>query len=305
MGTTIQSISYDEIENNVLLTEEGSEELIGDSKVISFKKDMKAFKNYLLCENLAPATIKIYISSVERYYEEYRVITKISLLKWRTSLIEKYMPQGVNQKLHAMNKYLTYINRKGLKLKSVKVQRKTYLENVVSFDDYKYFLDSLKHDYDYLTYFIVKFIACTGARVSELVRFRVDDVKNGYMDIVGKGGKYRRIYIPIKLKEEALEWFERDEILYGPVFSINDRPLKSASVSHRLKKAASKYPKLPIECIYPHSFRHMYAKKLISEGIDLLLLADLMGHSSLEITRMYTRLTSYEQAEVVNKVVTW
>ncbi len=304
-SNSIRSISNAQAYDEVYVTIEGAEELIEDGKVISFKKDAKAFANYLFKENLSPATVTCYTTVIDKYFKEYRVITKTNLLKWKASLVEHYMPQGVNQKIHAMNKYLTYINRRGLKLKSVKVQRKQFLENVISFEDYKYFLMRLKRDYDYTSYFLVKFIACTGARVSELVKFRVEDVNKGYMDIVSKGGKYRRIYIPNKLREEALLWLERDEITYGPIFMVNDHAIKSSTVNARLKKAAKKYPKIPIECIYPHSFRHMYAKKLISEGIDLLLLADLMGHSSLEITRMYTKMTSAEQAAIVNRIVTW
>lgn len=291
--------------DSIIISMEGSEELIPDVKVVSFKKDAKYFENYLLRENLSPATIRAYTTIINKYFAESRVITKIGLLKWRNDIIEHYSPRGANQKIHAMNKYLTYINRKGLKLKSVKVQQKPFLENVVSFEDYQYFLNRLKADNDWTTYFLIKFIACTGARVSELVKFKVEDVKNGYMDLVGKGGKYRRLYIPAKLRKEALNWLEREQIDYGPIFTYRYEPIKSGGVNSRLKRSASRYPKIPLECIYPHSFRHMYAKKLISEGVDLMLLADLMGHSSLEITRIYTRMTAREQRDIVDKLVTW
>ncbi len=290
---------------SILVTTEGAEELIADEKVVSFKKDMRYYKNYLLKEDLSPATIKCYMGVANKFFEDYRAITKLSLLKWRAKLMEDYSPRGVNQKIHAMNKYLTYINRRGLKLRSVKVQQRTFVDNVVSFDDYQYFLKMLKRDNDKVTYFMVKFIACTGARVSELTRFKVEDVRKGYMDIIGKGRKYRRLYIPVKLQKEALRWLEDEQIEYGPIFTYRDNPIKSSGVNSRLKRAASKYPKLPLECIYPHSFRHMYAKKLISNGVDLLLLSDLMGHSNLEVTRIYTRLSSTEQKEVVDKLVTW
>lgn len=296
---------YSSEAEDILLTTEGAEELIADEKVISFKKDMRYYKNYLLKEDLSPSTIKCYINIANKFFEEYHAITKLSLLKWKSKLMENYSPRGANQKIHAMNKYLTYINRKGLKLKSVKVQQRPFVDNVVTFDDYQYFLKRLKRDDDKITYFMVKFIACTGARVSELTKFKVEDVKKGYMDIYGKGRKFRRLYIPVKLQKEALTWLEDKQLEYGPIFTYRDNPVKSSGVNSRLKRAAAKYPKLPLECIYPHSFRHMYAKKLIANGVDLLLLSDLMGHSNLEVTRIYTRLSSSEQKAVVDKLVTW
>ena len=276
-----------------------------DEKVIPMK-DLSNFKRYLRTNNMSDNTIKIYCASIKVYQEMFNNnITKTNLLRYKTWLIENYAPRSVNQKIQAMNKYLTYLNKKGLKLTCVRIQNKPFLENVITFEDYKYFIKMLKKDNNRLTYFLVRFIACTGARVSELVQFRVEHVRKGYMDLYGKGTKVRRIYIPKKLQKEALLWLEDEKIEYGPIFTYRDAPIKANSVGHRLKTAARKYPRIPIECVYPHSFRHMYAKTFLGKRYDLMLLADLLGHSSLEITRIYTRLTSSETIRIVDSIVDW
>ena len=276
-----------------------------DEKVIPMK-DLSNFKRYLRTNNMSDNTIKIYCASIKVYQEMFNNnITKTNLLRYKTWLIENYAPRSVNQKIQAMNKYLTYLNKKGLKLTCVRIQNKPFLENVITFEDYKYFIKMLKKDNNRLTYFLVRFIACTGARVSELVQFRVEHVRKGYMDLYGKGTKVRRIYIPKKLQKEALLWLEDEQIEYGPIFTYRDAPIKANSVGHRLKTAARKYPRIPIECVYPHSFRHMYAKTFLGKRYDLMLLADLLGHSSLEITRIYTRLTSSETIRIVDSIVDW
>lgn len=188
----------------------------------------------------------------------------------------------------------------------MRVQNKPFLENVISYEDYVYLTKQLKKDGHEKLYYIVRTIACTGARPSEVIKFRVDHVENGYMDVHSKGGKVRRIYIPTRFQKELLAWLSKENIECGTIFK-NDKgeTITTRGISKLLKTHAQKYKSIPIQCVYPYSFRHMYAKKFLEKEYNLVLLADLLGHSSLETTRIYTRMTSAEQYYIVNKIVKW
>ena len=187
----------------------------------------------------------------------------------------------------------------------LKLQQKNFLENVISEADYEYFKKCLKRDNNYYWYFVIRFITATGARVSELVQFKVEHVKIGYFDLYSKGGKLRRIYIPSKLQEEALKWFESINLTNGFIFKNKyGKRITTRGIAGELKKLGIKYGLNP-NVIYPHSFRHRFAKSFLDRFNDISLLADLMGHESIETTRIYLRRTSTEQQEIVNKIIDW
>lgn len=154
-------------------------------------------------------------------------------------------------------------------------------------------------------YFVVRFLAATGARISELIKIKVEHVTLGYFDIYTKGGKIRRIYIPKKLREEATEWLSKDKRTTGYLFlnRFGER-ITTRGISQQLKNYAVRYG-LNEKVVYPHSFRHRFAKNFLEKFNDISLLADLMGHESIETTRIYLRRTSTEQQEIVDKVITW
>ena len=95
-----------------------------------------------------------------------------------------------------------------MRLKSIKVQQRSYLENVISNADYTFLKNKLKGEGNLEWYFVVRYLAATGARVSELVQIKIEHVSIGYFDIYTKGGKVRRLFIPKKLKEETLVWLQ-------------------------------------------------------------------------------------------------
>lgn len=263
------------------------------------------FKQFLLRQNLSENTINSYVFTVQHFFTQHEEITKKNLLAYKGFLIEKYKAKTVNLRLQGINKYLEFIKRDKDKLKFVKIQQKSYLENVISNADYTFFKGQLKKDKNFDWYFVVRFLAATGARVSELVQFKAEHVKLGYIDLYTKGGKIRRIYIAKRLQTEALKWLESKQQETGYIFcNRQGTRLTTRGVAHQLKELAIKYKMNP-KFIYPHSFRHRFAKNFLEKYNDLALLADLMGHESIETTRIYLRRTSEEQQEIVNKVITW
>jgi len=123
--------------------------------------------------------------------------------------------------------------------------------------------------------------------------------------LYSKGGKLRRIYIPKALREEALAWLRERGQESGFLFlNRQGKKITTRGIAGQLKVLAKRY-ELDPAVVYPHSFRHRYAKSFLERFNDIALLADLMGHESIETTRIYLRRTSTEQQEIVDRIVNW
>lgn len=267
---------------------------------------MEKFKQFLSAKNLAKNTVSAYVVAIQGYKELFDEVNKKDLLLWKTYLIENFKAKSVNLKIQAMNKYLEFIGKDKLRLKSIKLQQRMFIENVISDVDYVFFKKKLKQEPNKEWYFIVRFLCATGARVSELIKIKVVHVSVGYIDLYTKGGKIRRIYIPLALKKETLIWIKDVlNIESGYIFlnRFGDR-ITTRGISQQLKNYAIKYG-IDSKVVYPHSFRHRFAKNFLEKYNDIALLADLMGHESIETTRIYLRKTASEQQAIVDKIVTW
>ena len=266
---------------------------------------MDKFEMHLRQGNMADNTISAYQYAVRDFIQRHKEITKKNLLLYKTYLIETFKPKTVNLRIQALNKYLEFIGKPKMKLKSVKVQQKSYLENVISNADYTFLKNKLKLEGNLEWYFVVRYLAATGARVSELVQIKIEHVSIGYFDIYTKGGKVRRLFIPKTLRDETLVWLQNNSRSSGYLFlnRFGER-ITTRGIAQQLKNYAVKY-KLNPKVVYPHSFRHRFAKNFLEKYNDISLLADLMGHESIETTRIYLRRTSSEQQHIVDKVVVW
>ena len=268
-------------------------------------KTKQTFEEYLRRGNLSENTITSYLWTVNYFTEHYDTVNKENLLAYKGYLMEFFKPKTVNLRIQAINKYLEYLGKEKIALKAVKVQQKNFLENVISNADYNFLKKQLKKDGNMEWYFVVWYLAATGARVSELIQIKIEHIEIGYFDLYTKGGKLRRLYIPKKLRKETLEWLEETNRSSGYLFlnRYGDR-ITTSGISQKLKNYEDKYG-LYKKVVYPHSFRHRYAKNFLEKYNDIALLADLMGHESIETTRIYLRRTASEQQALVDKIVTW
>lgn len=267
--------------------------------------NIKKFERHMRRSNLSEKTISSYLFAARQFSGKYDEITQENLRTYKVWLIENYKPKTVNLRLRAMNCYLESEGREQWKMPFVKVQQKAFLENVISEADYEYLKNCLKRDNETLWYFVVRFLAATGARVSELIQIKAEHVKLGHLDLYSKGGKLRRIYIPKTLQTEALSWLAEKQLESGFIFlnRFGER-ITTRGISGQLKKFAERYNIDPA-VVYPHSFRHRFAKNFLERCNDIAFLADLMGHESIETTRIYLRKTATEQRELVDNIVDW
>ena len=268
-------------------------------------KRKTTFEEFLRHENLSENTLDAYLWTVDYYTSHYDGISRENLLAYKGYLTEYFKPKTANLRIQAMNKYLTFLGKASLRIKSVKVQQKNFLENVISDADYKFLKTQLKKDGYDEWYFVVWFMAATGARVSELLHIKAEHVHIGHLDLYSKGGKIRRLYIPKNLRTEASKWLKGKGQTSGYIFLNRfGKRITTRGIAQQLKHFAVKYG-MNREVVYPHSFRHRFAKNFLDRFNDLALLADLMGHESIETTRIYLRRTANEQKKIVDKVVNW
>lgn len=266
---------------------------------------IQQFKEHLKEQSVSPNTVAAYVYAVDEFYRSHRELTKTNLIVHKNHLTETFSPRTVNLRLQALNRYLRFCGKEEWHLKSVKVQQRPYLENVISEADYEYLKACLLRDGNSDWYFVVRFLAATGARVSELLQMKAEHVNLGHIDLYGKGGKVRRIYIPHSLQMEASDWLTGRGQTMGYLFRNREGGrITARGIAQQLKNIAVRYG-IDTKVIYPHSFRHRFAKNFLDRCNDIALLADLMGHESIETTRIYLRRTATEQREVVDSVVDW
>lgn len=263
------------------------------------------FAAYLERHNMSDNTVKVYAYAVRRYYQKYQELDEQKVQLYKLYMMEHYKPKTVNLRIRAMNSYLEFMKSEYNKVLMVKMQQKNFLEHVISEADYEYLKGRLMRDGEWTWYYLVRFMGATGARVSEVIQMEVADVNRGYKDIYSKDNKIRRIYIPKCLREDTQLWLRHEDKEDGPLFLNNQgNVITTSGIRKQLKTYAARYG-LDGEVVYPHSFRHRFAKNFIEKCGDIALLSDLLGHESIETTRIYLRRTSSEQRQLVNQIVDW
>ena len=176
------------------------------------------FEAFLRKSVLSENTITSYLWTENYFATHYDGLTAKNLLAYKGYLLERYKPKTVNLRIQAINKFCEYSGKEKLQLKFVKVQQKSFLENVISDADYKFFKTKLKKDGYTEWYFVVWYLAATGARISELIQIKAEHVAAGYLDLYTKGGKLRRLYIPKRLRDETLKYLAEKNKASGFLF---------------------------------------------------------------------------------------
>lgn len=269
----------------------------------------KNFEDYLIDIEESDNTIKQYQYSLKTFKKEIgKNLNKNNLRKYKELLLLKRKPKTVNVRIAGIIKfikfYAEYMKDKRYEeiiIKNVKMQNKTYLNNIVSLEEFRRMCEYAMNLKDKKYYFIIKFMGYTGARISEVIKLDIKSVKQGYMEIISKGAKFRRIYIPNNLKEEILEWSEENNVEHYIFLNNQGKQITARGISEMLKKIA-KDLELDLKKIHPHSFRHMFAINFLKQNKDITLLADLLGHSNLDTTKIYLRRTEEEQQEIINAI---
>lgn len=270
-----------------------------------YRTCLEEFQAFLEFHNKSVHTIRAYLFAIRQFFELYPSVNHENLLLYKCYLIDHYKPQTVNLRIRAMNCYMEFRRLPYSKIPMIRHQNKSFLENVISQADYEYLKNCLMRDGKLTYYFAVRIMAATGIRISELVTLQVEDVRRGYIDLCSKGNRFRRIYIPKTLRTLCLEWLECIGRTTGDVFlnRFGGR-LSTMGIRDQLKHFAVLYNLEP-SVMYPHSFRHLFARNFIERCGDIAMLSDILGHESIETTRIYLHRSSTEQRQIFNSIVNW
>lgn len=264
----------------------------------------KQYITYLKAKELSESTIDAYTTSVKQYFLMHETITKENGISWKHELLAQgKKAKTVNVRLNAYNSLCEMLHQDECKCKAVKIHQATAISNVISDSDYKKLLRCLANDQNLKWYYGIKLLAVTGARVSEYVCLQKKDFDRGYAELWTKG-KIRRIYIPKSYRDEAASYYASlspDDYLMTNRFG---KKMTTRGVATMLQKFSLKYD-IDSRCMHPHSFRHFFAIEFLERNSNLSLLADLMGHSSVSTTAIYTRMTKEQQRLAVDAAVCW
>ncbi|MCM1501041.1 MAG: tyrosine-type recombinase/integrase [Clostridium sp.] len=263
---------------------------------------IEEFKMYLMDLERSNNTIDAYIRSVDTYFRRYPVLTKENMLDFKKWLLAERKPKTAHNRIVALNQYCLFVNRPECCVKGIKIHQGTTVENVITLEEYEKMLSGLKRDGNERGYWLVKFLAKTGARVSEFIRLTKGGLDTGYCEMWTKG-KIRRIYIPKALIDESREYFAKQESQYLFPNRYGEQ-MTTRGVSQNVRNWAKKYG-IREEAAHPHSFRHLYAIEFLKRNSNISLLADLMGHSSVNTTSIYLKLSKEEQMRQFNEASSW
>lgn len=263
-----------------------------DKNLLIGTEDLKTFERYLYERENARATISKYMTDMRTFFgylNGRRQIDKSCLLEYKEWLLERYAVNSVNSMLAALNQFLDFLGEGSMKLRRVKTQRPLFLreEKELTKEEYIRLIRTAQKEGKIQLALCMETIVATGVRVSELPYFTVENIRKGRIEIINKG-KYRRILLGTDIRKSLLDYCKKNGISQGPVFITKSGRPKNRSNLWREMKALKQRAGVSGEKIFPHNFRHLFARVYYQATKDIAGLADLLGHSSLNITRIYT-----------------
>lgn len=263
------------------------------------RKQIEQFNDFLKYKGYSENTIDSYMFAIKSFFEKYDDITDENLIAYQNDLKEKFKPKTINIRIAAISKYLKFIGYE-FEFVRAKEQKKTFCDNVINEQQYNKYVEWCFNNDKLEAWKAAKIISSTGVRVSELIKLKTEDLVKGYVDITSKGNKTRRIYFPQALKKEIEPYCNGTYLIenkYG-------NPMTTRGVS-QLMLSYGEQAGIPRDVMHPHSFRHYFAKQFMKKSDNITLLGDLLGHSDLATTAIYTRQTTEEQKEGINKIIDW
>lgn len=253
-----------------------------------YETEVSRFKEYLLEEEKSTATIEKYLRDVRTFYLFLadKAISKGETMAYKEYLTEHYAPASVNSMLIALNCFLRFIGEADCCVRLLKIQRQIFCdqEKELSRQEYQRLVKAAE---DTRISYVLQTICGTGIRVSELQYITVEAVRNGKATVNCKN-KTRVIFIPSPLQKLLKRYIKRQGLQSGSVFvTQNGKPLNRSNI-WRDMKALCKQAGVSPQKVFPHNLRHLFARMFYSIDKDIVRLSDLLGHSSINTTRIYT-----------------
>lgn len=266
--------------------------------------NIKEFASHLRREEKSVATQEKYLRDAQSFYvyADGSEITKELVIAWKQELIAKeYAVRSVNSMLASINSLLDFLGLSNCKVKNIRTQRQTYCteDKELTKAEYLRLLEASKKN-EQLN-LVIQTICGTGIRVSELQYFTVEAVRRGEIVIDCKG-KTRTILVPGKLKNILLNYAKRRGITTGAVFvTRTGKPLNRSNIWAAMKKLCNAAGVKPSK-VFPHNLRKLFARTFYCIEKDIAKLADILGHSSINTTRIYIMTTGTEHRRKIERL---
>lgn len=252
---------------------------------------IQKYVTHLREQERAPATIQKYTHDLNTLCEHLNgaPVTKAALIGWKQQLTVTYAPATVNSMLAAVNGFLSYAGWRDLSVKLLKIQKSLFLDasRELTRAEYVRLVKAAEKQENERLSLVIQTICATGIRVSELKFITAEAVRTGRAEITNKG-KRRTVFLPEKLRSALRKYLKKQKRTAGAVFvTRSGKPLDRTAIWRDMKALCESAGVEPGK-VFPHNLRHLFARTYYALERDLSRLADILGHSSVNTTRIYT-----------------
>lgn len=259
--------------------------------MIMTQEQILDFKDYLINEEKAAATLEKYMRDVKTFFAwiSESEIDKQTVLDYKEYLTGKFAPASVNSVLSSLNSFFEFMGMHHLKVKMLKIQRQIFAnrDKELTKSEYERLLKAAMDKKNERLFYLMQTICSSGIRVSELEYITVETLKSGKATISSKG-KMRVVFLPAALCKGLLGYTKKYGIKSGAVFVTKyGKPIDRSTI-WKMMKALCESAGVSREKVFPHNLRHLFARTYYSIQKDIVRLADILGHSSINTTRIYT-----------------
>ena len=268
--------------------------------------DVAAYCRRLHAQERSAATIEKYARALRAFsawLPEDREVDKERAMSYKTALTARYAPAGVNAALAALNGFFRFMGWQGCLLRPLRIQRRVYAskEKELSRDEYGRLVSAAERRGDGRLSLLLQLMAATGIRVSEVHAITVEAAGTGKA-VLSLKGKVRTILLPGKLCRKLLKYAKTQKIASGELFlARSGRPLNRKEIWAQMKRLCHAAGVAP-EKVFPHNLRHLFARVFYAAQKDIAKLADLLGHSSVETTRIYLLSSGEEHQQALDRL---
>lgn len=264
------------------------------------------FLQLLREEERSSGTIENYQRHIKAFaaWADGEAVTKELTAKWKAHLLSRgYAPGTVNAMLVPLNRFFSFLGWHGCRVKSLRIQRRMFRENrrELTRSEYARLLSAARSQGRERLALLMESICATGIRVSEVEHLTVEAVRAGRAEISLKG-KIRTILIPSRLRKKLLQFAHKEKTASGAIFRTKSgRPISRKQIWAEMKSLCRAAGVMATK-VFPHNLRHLFARAFYQVSHDIAKLADVLGHSSIETTRIYLISTSTEHERQLERL---
>lgn len=263
------------------------------------------FKQHLIEEERSEATILKYLHDVSYFFTvlNEQTFTKQAVLNYKEELTKTYAITSANSMLAAVNSFFRFMGWNDCIVKQFKVQKKVFCQESKELNKQEYYrlLTAARKNKNMRLYLVLQVICATGIRASELQYITVEALENSSVEVTCKG-KTRTIFLPNKLRKLLKKYIKEQGIMTGAIFiTKNRKPIHRSNIWREMKKLC-KEAGVSESKVFPHNLRHLFARTFYKMEKDIAKLADILGHSSIDTTRIYIISTGAEHSRQMDRM---